>query len=55
MFQNFTVGIMFQKLMRFRLMEYQVKWIKGQSNDNNNNPYTIEINLIKLRNVILKK
>ena len=56
MFQNFTVAILYQKLMKFVMYEYQVKW---RPNENpltkNQEPYTIQIDLIKLREIIFKQ
>jgi len=41
MYQNYTVVIMYQKQLRFRMNEYQVRWKPNK--DSNTEPYKVEI------------
>lgn len=53
MYQNYTVAIMYQKQLRFRMNEFQVRWKPNK--DSNTEPYKVEIQLFKVREVVLKK
>lgn len=56
MFQNYTVTLFFPKMYRFRMNEFQVKWIPNKDLlTKESDPFKISISLMKVRDVVFKK